>query len=384
MNKSVLEPEVQHYILDNLKGDLPQLLLRKSPFSDVSMQEIVQQIKGRKVAEKKFSFLCKEQIYFPPQLNLEQASSESTGQYKASLVAGASMVDLTLGMGIDAFFIAQNFSSVDLVERNKDLLDIVAHNWSVLGKKASFIHSDLMDFLENNTKHFNLIYLDPARRDNQKKKVFLLEDLSPNIVEIQDRLLSIADRVLIKLSPLIDIAYLVSVLHSVEEIFVVAVKNEVKEILVFLNRIKRNTSPKIIAANLDSSEPECTFYFDAISSAQSHYSEPEKFLYIPNNALLKTGAFNWVSEKFGLKKLHPNTHLYTSDEKTQDFPGRILEIETIEAKALQKNEHYNIISKNHPLKPEEIKKKYKLKDGGERYLIFCQSLKNKYILRSKG
>ena len=374
--------EIENFITANLNTDLHSLLLRKSPFPEISMQEIVQQIKGRKVAGKKFPFLLKDGIVFPPNLNLEQSSSEATGKYKAGLVSGKKMADLTSGFGIDAYFVSENFDEVTLVEQNNELLQTVENNWNILGKKAEFINAELEGFLKNNNEHFNLIYLDPARRDENRNKVFLLEDLSPNLLTVQDELIAVADRILIKLSPLIDISYLISVLKNISEIHVVAVKNDVKELLVLIDSQKNSERIKISCVNLETDEPEFSFYFDEIASATPEMGESGGFLLIPNNAVLKTGAFNLISERFRLKKLHPNTQLYFSDEKTERFPGRILKVEETDAKSLKKGEQFNIISKNYPLKPEEIKSKYKLKDGGEKYLIFTQSEKGKIILKS--
>jgi len=379
--KILLETEVQNYIHANLKTDLHSLLLKKSPFSGISMQEIVQQIKGKKVAEKKFPFLLCDGIIFPPNLNLEQASSEATGNYKGSLVNGKSMADLTCGFGIDAFFVSRNFDEITLVEQNAGLFEIVEHNWNVLDKKATFINSKLEKFLSENSQHFDLIYLDPARRDENKNKVFLLEDLSPNMLEIQEEILKISDQVLIKLSPLIDLSYLISVMKNVAEIHIVAVKNDVKELLVRMHSDKAN-NVKIKCVNLETTEPDFEFYFEEVSSAVSQYSKPQKYLYIPNNSVMKSGAFNLISKKFNLRKLHPNTHFYTSEEKNQNFPGRILSIESIDPKAVEKGGKYNIISKNYPLTPDEIRKKYKLKDGGNRYMIFTQDIQGKIILKS--
>lgn len=377
-----ISKEIQSFINANLDADLHSLLLKKSPFSEISMKEIVQQIKGRKVAEKKFPFLLNEGIIFPPNLNLEQASSEATGNYKAKLVSGKKMLDLTTGFGVDAYFISQNFDDINLVERNTELLEIVENNWKVLNKKANFINQELDFFLDKNKQEFDLVYLDPARRDQNKNKVFLLEDLSPSLLEIQDEILKISKKILIKLSPLIDISYLISELRNIAEIHIVAVKNDVKELLVLIN--SKEISEKILVkcVNLETDEPEFNFYFDEISSAKSTFNEEGKFLYIPNNAILKTGAFHLISKRFGLKKIHQNSHLYLSNEKKENFPGRILEVISIDAKELKKGEKYNIISKNYPLKPEEIKKKYKLQDGGNQYLIFTQSEKGKIILKS--
>lgn len=388
----LISSDIQNYINQNLNSDLTKLLLKKSPFPDVSMQEIVQQIKGRKTAEKKFPFLTKEGIVFPPNLNLEQASSQSTAEYKAQNLKGKSFLDLTCGFGIDAYFLSKNFDEVTLIEQNPELISIVESNWKTLGRKAHFINKNLEEFLENlrqaqidNFNKFDVVYLDPARRDQQNKKKFLLEDLSPNVLEIQEKLHSITDKIIVKLSPLIDISYLISELKNITEIQIIAVRNEVKELVLIIenNQSTDNQQPTTIKCiNLESNEPEFSFNFNDEKSAKSEFSESSKFLFIPNNSILKAGAFNIISEKFGLKKLHPNTHFYTSEHNIENFPGRVLQIEKIEAKDLKKGEKYNLVSKNYPLKPEEIKKKYKLNDGGNHYLIFTQSVYGKEILKS--
>ncbi|NRQ45166.1 MULTISPECIES: class I SAM-dependent methyltransferase [Chryseobacterium] len=381
MKREILNSEIQEYINANLNADLHSLLLKKSPFPEVSMQEIVQQIKGKQVAQKKFPFLLKEGIIFPPQLNLEQSSSDKTALYKSKILKGKKFIDLTSGFGIDAYYLSQNFEDITLVEQNPELLQIVQHNWSILGKKATFINIKLEDFLVENKESFDVIYLDPARRDNNRNKVFLLEDLSPNILEIQGKLLSISKQVVIKLSPLIDLKYLVSVLKNVVQIGIIAVKNDVKEIVVFLSN-ENSDKIKCHCINLDSGESDYQFCFGDEENAHAEFSEPEKFIYIPNNTILKAGIFNLISDKFKLKKLHPNTHIYTSEIRINDFPGRIFEMEAIESKQIKKKQQFNIISKNYPLKPEEIKKKHSLKDGGNDYLIFTQSKKGKIILKS--
>ena len=389
----LISSDIQNYINQNLNSDLTKLLLKKSPFPDVSMQEIVQQIKGRKTAEKKFPFLTKEGIVFPPNLNLEQASSQSTAEYKSQTLSGKSFLDLTCGFGIDAYFLSKNFDEVTLIEQNSKLISIVENNWKTLGRKANFINENLEIFLESlrdpqidNFNKFDVVYLDPARRDQQNKKKFLLEDLSPNLLEIEEKLHSISDKIIVKLSPLIDISYLISELKNISEIQIIAVRNEVKELLLIIDKQDASfelQDVSIRCVNLESEEPEFLFKFNDEKSSNSEFSESSNFLYIPNNSILKAGAFNIISEKFGLKKLHPNTHFYTSENKIENFPGRVLEIEKIDAKDLKKGEKYNLVSKNYPLKPEEIKKKYKLNDGGNHYLVFTQSIYGKEILRSQ-
>ena len=383
MKIEILNKEVQNYINANLETDLHSLLLKKSPFSEVSMQEMVQQIKGKKVAQRKFPFLLKENIVFPPNLNLEQASSQSTAEFKADNLNGKKFLDLTCGFGIDAYFLSQNFEEITLVEKNAELLDVVKHNWEILNKKATFVNENLEHFLAKNSDRFDVIYLDPARRDSEKNKKFLLEDLSPNLLEIQDQLLEISSQIIIKLSPLIDISYLISVLKNVAKIQIIAVRNEVKELIVFLEKARKGDDVEISCINLESDDAEFTFQFKEEKTAVSAFSEPQQFLYIPNNAVLKSGAFNLVSQFFNGKKLHPNTHFYTSDKRIERFPGRVLEINMIDSKHIRKGEKYNIISKNYPLSPDEIKKKYKILDGGNCYLIFTQTQNRKIILKSQ-
>ena len=387
---NLLLPEVQSFINQNIDSDINKLLLKKSPFPNVTIQEIVQQIKGKKVAQKKFPFLLKDNLVFPPNLNLEQASSQSTAEYKAKDLTGKSFLDLTSGFGIDAYFLSQNFDEVTLVEQNSDLIKIVEHNWKVLNRKANFINQNLEEYIESLREpktdtytKFDVIYLDPARRDQNNKKKFLLEDLSPNLLEIEAKLKSISEKIIVKLSPLIDISYLISELQNVDEIKIIAVRNEVKElVLIIENKEKASKNTKITCVNLESDEPEFSFYINEEKNARSEFSESLNFLYIPNNAILKAGAFNLISKQFGLKKLHPNTHFYTAENKVENFPGRVIQVEKIDGRALKKNDQFNIVSKNYPLKPEEIKKKYKLRDGGNRYLIFTQSISGKEILKS--
>lgn len=383
MKTEILNKEVQNYINANLETDLHSLLLKKSPFSEVSMQEMVQQIKGKKVAHRKFPFLLKENIVFPPNLNLEQASSQSTAEFKADNLNGKKFLDLTCGFGIDAYFLSQNFGEITLVEKNPELLDLVKHNWKILNKTATFVNENLEHFLAKNSERFDVIYLDPARRDSEKNKKFLLEDLSPNLLEIQDQLLEISSQIIIKLSPLIDISYLISVLKNVAKIQIIAVRNEVKELIVFLEKARKGDDVEISCINLESDDAEFAFQFKEEKTAVSAFSEPQQFLYIPNNAVLKSGAFNLISQFFNGKKLHPNTHFYTSDKRIERFPGRVLEINMIDSKHIRKGEKYNIISKNYPLSPDEIKKKYKILDGGNCYLIFTQTQNRKIILKSQ-
>ncbi|GIM49358.1 THUMP-like domain-containing protein [Capnocytophaga stomatis] len=376
----ILDRKIQDFITENLNINISDLLLKKPVFEGISNKYLAQQIIGRNTASKKFPFLNHPDILFPPQLNLEQASSQQTAEFKSVGMQGKRFLDLTCGLGIDAFFLSENFEEVHLVEQNPELLKLVQHNWLILGRKANFHQQSLHEFLEKNSEKFDLIFIDPARRDENNKKKFLLEELSPNLLEIQSALWKITDRILIKLSPLIDLKYLLSALSNIERIDIVAVKNEVKEVLVLQNQHKTDNKILCRCVNLGSNEPMFSFFFEDAENVAISFSAPKEYIYIPNNSLLKSGAFNLISKYFGLQKLHPNTHLYTSEQINLNFPGRILKSEVISTKSIEKGGKYNIISKNHPLSADEIKKKYKLKDGGNKYLIFTQSNKGKEVI----
>lgn len=380
--EAIKKTEIQDFIESNLDINVQKFLLKKNVFDSVENKEIVHQIQGHRIASKKFPFLNEKGFVFPPHLNLEQSSSEETARFKAESFSGNSLLDLTCGFGIDAYFISKNFKKVTLVEQNQELLKIVQSNWGKLEKEAAFICLDSLDFLMQNEERFDWIYLDPARRDKNQRKIFLLEDLSPNFLEIQDDLFKISDKICIKLSPLIDLNYLVSELKKINQIDIISVKNDVKEVLVYLNQDKKDELILCRCVNLETNEPIFSFQWQDLKKSQSCFSEPKRYLYLPNHAVLKSGAFNLISERFGLAKLHENTHIYTSESYIDEFPGRILEVEEIGIKELKKGQKFNIISKNYPLKPEEIKKKFKIQDGGIQYLIFTQSKKGKIVLKS--
>ena len=269
-----------------------------------------------------------------------------------------------------------------MVEQNKELLSKVEHNWQVLGRKATFINGSAEAFLKATTAHYNLIYLDPARRDILKQKKFLLEDLSPNILELQSVLLQKADKVLTKLSPMIDISYLLHTLPKITHIHLVALRNEVKEVLV-VQEPKKETQVQIHCVNLETEEPILQFTEEVLHSSQAVYSVPKQYLYIPNNALLKSGAFNYITQYFEVEKLDVNTHLYTSKQLKKPFAGRVLQVTPINPKELKKGSKYCILSKNYPLSVAEIKKKYHIVEGGNEYLIFTRSVEGLVVLLGK-
>ncbi|AVM49702.1 class I SAM-dependent methyltransferase [Capnocytophaga sp. oral taxon 878] len=378
---NLLDREVQEFI-KKYEGATTTLLLKKPIFKELSNKELAQQIEGRRVAAKKLPFLLTEGILFPKGLNLEQSSSEVTAKYKAQELKGERFLDLTCGFGIDAFFLSEKFKEVTLVEQDEELLSKVQHNWHLLGRKANFINKAAEYFIKETTTHYDIIYLDPARRDVHKQKKFLLEDLSPNILELQPLLLQKADKVLTKLSPMIDLNYLLLTLPKISHIHLIAVRNEVKEVLI-VQEPKKEVKAQIHCVNLETEEPILQFGEEMLHTAKAVYSAPKRYLYIPNNALLKSGGFNYVAAYFGIEKLEVNTHLYTSEELKEPFAGRVLEVTAINTKELKAGSKYCILSKNYPLSVEEIKKKYRLVEGGNEYLIFTRSVGGLTVLLGK-
>ncbi len=375
MNAALLQPEVQKFIKNNLKTDIQQLVLNGSPFPDVSAAELATQITALKTAEKKLpSWFESKNILFPPKVNLEQTSSELTAAYKASLISGKKMADLTGGFGIDTSFFAENFKEVFYCELNKELAEIASHNFRVLGKNnIRVLNGDGIGFLKETTKNLDLVFLDPSRRDKHGSKVFKLADCHPDVPKNLDFIFSKIDTILIKTSPLIDLKSGIEELQNTAEIHIVAVNNEVKELLWLLKK-GFNGTPKITCTDLQNPE-KINFSATYGNPARVTFHTPQNFLYEPNAAIMKSGFFNVLAEKTQTKKLHQFSHLYTS-EKLINFPGRIFKIidfkpfKTSEVKNNFKNKKANITTRNFPETVAQLRKKFKIKDGGKTYLFF--------------
>ena len=377
LNPLILNNEVQTYLRENLSKDVHSLSLQKSPFAGIKSAELAEQIKGMKIAKSKFPFLFEtDGMYYPPSLNLEQASSQATSEYKSKLVKGKTLIDFTAGLGIDAFGFAQEFEEVTALEQSSNLVEICQHNYKTMGQtNLNYLNISFETYLkENSTQNWDVIYLDPARRKNAQKK-FLLEDLEPNVLEWMDEFLKRAETVVIKLSPLMDVHKIIDQIPQTQEIHLVAVKNEVKE-LVLIGRNQSNVNPLISAVNLETNHPEFQFHFEDEKNTTVNFSSIKTYLYEPNTPLLKSGAFKLIATTFGLNKLEVNTHLYTSDELNNGFPGKIYEVieELKEVKKSIRNQSFHVISKNYPLSVANIRKKYKLKESESQSLVFTRSI----------
>ena len=324
MNSAILTPEFQDYIKKIKHEDIKSIGLKKSPFSTISPAEIAQQLKGLQVAKHKFPTLYScEKIFFPPSINLEQASSEATANYKATLVNGKNLVDLTAGFGIDTMAFSKSFDKVYHIEQNEELSEIAKHNASILAPNLETFTGTFQAFFdENPTLKFDVIYLDPARRNSGGRK-FILEDLEPNILEWLPIFFEKSDKIIIKLSPLLDITSTLQQVKNIAEIHIVALKNEVKDFLLILDKNSTSKNPLIKAINLENNQPKFEFLYEDEQYVNAKFGDVSNYIYEPNVAILKTGAFKLLSEKFNLIKLHPNTQLYTSDKIIENFPGKI-------------------------------------------------------------
>ncbi|WP_422007708.1 THUMP-like domain-containing protein [Roseivirga pacifica] len=368
-------PEVQAFIRAHLAEDPASLMLKKNQYPELPMRTVVEQIASKQKAKHKLpSWYQQEGILFPPALSMEQASSERTATYKASLVKGKSMVDLTGGFGIDCYFLSKSFQRGIYVERQEQLTQIAAHNYKVLGANVEVVHAQSEDYLAK-LEPVDLIYLDPARRDDHNKKVVLLEDYAPNVLELMPLLQQKSKQVLLKVSPLLDIKLAIEQLSHVAAVHVVAVQNEVKELL-FLLDYRAENEPTIHCVNFSKTESQhYQFSFDEEGLREAIIGDYSNFLYEPNASILKAGAFKSIAEQFGLKKLHANTHLYTSEVPVADFPGRVFKVKSeisLNKKYLKKaipDLKANITVRNYPQSVAQIRKKTGLKEGGTNYVF---------------
>jgi 16S rRNA G966 N2-methylase RsmD len=351
------------------------LVLEHHKYPDLDIKKLANQINIRKKATSKLpTWSNNDAIFFPSTISWQQCSSEYTAKYKAQLLKGKTIIDLTGGFGVDVFFFAQMFEVVTYVERDTELSEIVAYNYKVLNQKnIKIMNQDSLGFIENH-KPVDVIYLDPARRDAQQQKIITLEDSTPNILEIQEMLLSKANYILLKTSPMLDIHKAIKDLKKVESVHVVAVENECKELIFVLNK-NADANINLTCVNIQRDGKMDISEAKWEESINLEYSMPNSYMYDPNKAIHKGGIFNKVGRDFDVKKLSANTHLYTSEKLVADFQGRIFQLEKIlkpQKKEIQKyliNGKANLITRNFPESVANLKKKWTINDGGNTYLL---------------
>ncbi|QXU43123.1 class I SAM-dependent methyltransferase [Pedobacter sp. D749] len=378
MNNKLLAKAVQDYISANLNADVNQIALAKSPFEGISPAELATQITAKKKSEKKLpTWFHTENIYYPPVLSIEQTSSEITAKYKSKLAKGETLIDITGGFGIDSYYFSQKVKTVTHCEINPELSAIAQHNAQALhATNIEFKAVDGIGYIQNSDTTFDTIYVDPARRA-EKGKVFMLKDCTPDIAGNLDILLEKSSRIIVKTAPLLDISAGLTELSQVSEIHIVSIKNECKELLWVIDK-HYSEDTKIIAVTLNNEiEKDFSFYRLAANGAVQFAENLSvgEYLYEPDAALLKSGAFNLIGSTYQLIKLHPQTQLFSADVIKTDFPGRIFKIEAIlNTGELKKETNLkgNVIVRNYPAKPEDLIKKYKIKSDQEQFLIFTK------------
>jgi len=385
LNTTILNKEIQGYINSNLKSNITQLILKGSPFSSVSIQEVAEQILAKNKCERKLpTWFTSEKIYYPNKLNIEQTSSEITANYKSDLISGNTIIDITGGFGVDAYYFAQKFKKVTHCEINEELSNIVQHNLKQLKCTNIDCHfGDGLEFIKNKSSNFDWVYADPSRRNGAKGKVFLLKDCLPNIPENLELLFKKTNKILLKISPMLDILSAINELNFVKSVHIIAVENDVKELLFILEK-NYTQQIDIKTINFNKSEIE-KFNFTFQNETLATYSEPKKYLFEPNSAILKAGAFQQISAQLNIDKLHQHSHLYTSNNLIE-FPGRRFKIEHVISYNKKKihnlipSKKANITTRNFPETVAQIRKKTKLKEGGKQYLFFTTDVNNKHIV----
>jgi len=382
--RRIAEDDIQNFIFEHEKDDEDKLVLKNKEILGVPSSWIATQIKARKKSAYKIPLYYKTKgVIYPPSLNLEQSSSESTAKFKAMIASGwitshKAFCDLTGGFGVDSFFFSQQFSNCDYSEPQKDLMEIAQHNHDVLGAKNIHHHNkDAIDFLLDVEKRYDLIYIDPSRRSSTQKRVHGFADCVPDVIDLGEDLYQHSDRLMIKASPLLDIQQGIKDLSFVSRVLVVSVDNECKELL-FLCEKDFAGEAIIECYNLDKNQSEFKFRFSDERAAVIPFSDPLQYIYEPNASVLKGGAFKSIALAFDLQKIQVNTHLYTSDRLIENFPGRVFRVK--ENANDSKPAKANIIVRNYPMPVDEIKKKTGIKDGGDLYVLFFSGVKKKFAV----
>ena len=396
MNEATLE-----FIRTHANEDVRQLAFLGKKNPEVDMAYALDQIAGRQKARTKIpSWAAIDGIVYPPHISMEQCSSEQTARYKAKIAGkGTRIVDLTAGFGVDMAFMSAGFKEAVHVEQQPQLCAISSENYKHLGlHHIKTVCSDGVDYLHQ-MEQADLIFIDPARRDQHGGRTYGIADCTPNVLEIIDEMLEKANRVMIKLSPMLDWQKAVSDVGHVSEVHIVSVGNECKELLLVVRKgegekVRKGEGEKVrvfcvndnqvFSYEMGDSHPLTSSPSHLLTSSPSHLPT---FLYEPNASVMKAGCFNLISKHFGVSQPDANSHLYLSDKEIEGFPGRGFIIDRIctmnkrELKeALSGIDKANIATRNFPLTVADLRKRLKLKDGGEVYIFATTDAKKGHLL----
>ena len=389
------------FIREYRERDIRQLALQANRFPDVDMPYALDQIQGWQIARRKLpKWAACDGVIFPPHLSMEQCSSEPTAQYKlnlamewASRVGHASrMTDLTGGFGVDFSFTSCAFAAATYVERNEQLCHIVEHNLPLLGlNNATVVCADAVEYLST-VEPQTMLFLDPARRDEHGAKTVMLADCTPDVVQLLPQLLEKSRFTMLKLSPMLDWHKAVDDLQgTVREVHIVSVGGECKELLLVLSTVVESEL-KVYCADLSTaSDTSSLFVYTPGSSAPVANSklkiQNSKFVHEPNASIMKAGCFDELAAAYGVSPVSRNSHLFLSDEPVEGFPGRSFVVERVTTmnkgelrKALVGIEKANIATRNFPLTVAELRKRLKIKDGGDVYIFATTTAEGEHLL----
>ena len=386
------EEKYIQFVTEHEKDDPERLLLSAARWPEVDVRRAARNIRARaKIRTKLPSWHAHPELEYPGSLPLEQASSEATALYKQAFVPeGARIADLTGGLGVDCWFMSRNASEAHYCERNGDLCAAARHNFAALRDTAITVHEgDGIEWLKQQTEHFDMIYLDPARRDTNARRVYDIADCEPNLLEVKDLLLSKTDRIMAKISPMADIARTLAQFPEAREIHVLAVAGEVKELLLLLESGEPKAEPLIVAHDIlhqypgtpEAARPTTAHHFEfhpqEEPEAEVKYADQiGKYLFQPSKAVLKAGAFRLLSERYNLGKLAPSTHLYTADARPERFPGKCFKVESVldwsKASLKELKQTYDrleMTALNFPLATDALRERTGIRGGGTHHLF---------------
>lgn len=387
MAKKEISPETEAFIREHAEDNVQTLALRAARFPKVNMATAIVQIAARQTARAKLPTWWKTTgVRYPSHLAMEQCSSEATARYKAALIPeelkNGSLTDLSGGFGVDFTCMAQGFSEATYVERQEELCALAEYNLPLLGlPHAQVVNTDAAKYLEGMSRQ-SVIFIDPARRDLKGRKTVLIGDCDPDVGRLHDLLMEKAEMVIVKLSPMLDISLALEQLPFVSEVHVVAVGGECKELLLVMKAGACSADARIICTNLPTGAASAwhtSFNFtrkEEEEAACPIAAQVKNYLYEPNSVLMKAGAFRMVAARYGVEKLHPNSHLYTSDQWVKEFPGRQFRVlaqggfgKREVRELLDSVKKANLTVRNFPNSVADLRKKLKLAEGGEDYLF---------------
>lgn len=369
--------------LEHLNDDINTLALK---FKSINQTEfninlVLDTILNIKKGRNKLPFLTSNYCWLPAK-SYEQASSELTAYYKSLLFNGDSVLDLSGGLGVDDIAFSKVFSKVFSLDSDEELNEIVKHNFKKIGiNNIERLTVFAEDYLANITSKFDLVYIDADRRPAANSKKFLLSDCTPNIIELLPQLKLITNQLLIKLSPMVDLNYCKTEIENIKEIHVVALKNEVKEVLLLIN-FSKNNSTIIKAVNIINEQNIQEFSELNSFFIETNESNENTHFYEPNASIIKANLSNNYAQSLGLKMIALNSNFFVGHELIENFFGRSFKIvesfpfskSTLKSYLKKKGiVKANINKRNFPINEAEIAKQFDLKTGGDEYLFFTQN-----------